>query len=87
MKKILSALAALCLVIVPVSFPVEHYHGHSATLLTAEAKQEMVYFNTKTYKYHSQDCVWAQRCTRNCILITLSEARSRGGIPCKVCGG
>ena len=50
-------------------------------------KERTVYFNTKSYKYHSMDCQWAARCTRNCIEIPLSEAINRGGIPCKVCGG
>jgi hypothetical protein len=46
-----------------------------------------VVFNTKTYKYHSLDCRWAQKCTQNCIKIEKEKAIKRGGIPCKVCGG
>lgn len=50
-------------------------------------KERTVYFNTNSYKYHAMSCTWATRCTRNCIEIPLSEAITRGGVPCKVCGG
>lgn len=46
-----------------------------------------VMFNTQTLKYHSVDCKWAIKCTKNCIMIDDKEAQRRGGIPCKVCGG
>jgi|GEM_PF-603922 len=46
-----------------------------------------VYFNTETLKYHCPTCRWAVRCTKNCISITLEEAKRRGGVACKVCGG
>ncbi len=48
---------------------------------------EVVAFNVETHKYHCLDCVWAIRCTRNCVKVSVSEAKRRGGIPCKVCGG
>lgn len=51
------------------------------------AQDEEVAFNTNSHKYHCPSCVWAQKCTRNCITTTLSEAIKRGGIACKVCGG
>ena len=53
----------------------------------AAQAEEMVAFNTKTFKYHCLSCQWAIKCTRNCITIPVSEAKQRGGIPCKVCGG
>jgi len=58
-------------------------------LLAAQGqrKEQTVYFNTKTLKFHHPSCRWAKRCTRNCILIPRSEAIRRGGVPCKVCGG
>lgn len=46
-----------------------------------------VIFNTNTYKYHSPNCVWAQKCTKNCIRIDHTEAIRKGGVPCKVCNG
>ena len=46
-----------------------------------------VAFNTETLIYHRPSCRWALRCTRNCVSVTLSEARKRGGRACKVCGG
>lgn|GEM_PF-5216321 len=52
-----------------------------------DKKEEVVAFNQKTLKYHKLDCIWALRCTKNCITIPKSEAIKRGGIPCKVCGG
>jgi hypothetical protein len=38
-------------------------------------------------KYHCPTCIWAVRCTKNCIKIPKSEAINRGGVPCRVCGG
>ena len=48
---------------------------------------KMVMYNTKTGKYHNLRCVWALKCTVNCIKIDKEQAIKRGGIPCKVCGG
>jgi uncharacterized membrane protein len=55
--------------------------------IVAAAGDEIVMFNTKSLKYHCPSCRWAKKCTRNCIKIMKSEAKKRGGIPCKVCGG
>lgn len=48
---------------------------------------ETVVFNTKTHKYHNPSCKWAVKCTVNCIKIEKQQAKAKGGIPCKVCGG
>lgn len=48
---------------------------------------QTVVFNVKTHKYHSVSCKWAKKCTVNCIKIEKQQAKSKGGIPCKVCGG
>lgn len=48
---------------------------------------ETVVFNVKTHKYHSIGCKYAIKCTVNCIKIEKQQAKSRGGIPCKICGG
>ena len=48
---------------------------------------ETVVFNTKTHKYHSPSCSAAIKCTVNCIKIDKQQAKSRGGVPCKRCGG
>lgn len=50
-------------------------------------KSETVYFNTNSKKFHSPSCVWAKRCTRNCIPVSRDEALKQGGVACKVCGG
>jgi hypothetical protein len=49
--------------------------------------EEKVYFNVETKKYHCLTCRWAIACTRNCIKVPLSDAKRRGGVACKVCGG
>jgi hypothetical protein len=57
-------------------------------LQSAQAgKEEKVYLNVETKKYHCLTCKWALKCTRNCIEVSRSEAKQRGGIACKVCGG
>lgn len=56
-------------------------------LLTQPCFAEAVFFNTKTHKYHNFACRYASKCTVNCIKIDKKEAKRRGGIPCKVCGG
>ena len=53
----------------------------------ATEKEEIVFFNTESRKYHCLTCVHAKRCTKNCIELPRSEAKARGGIPCKTCGG
>ena len=58
-------------------------------LLTAVAlhAEEKVAFNVESRKYHCLECRHAKACTKNCIVIPLSEAKRRGGVPCKVCRG
>lgn len=46
-----------------------------------------VAYNKKSHVYHDHSCEWAVKCTKNCITIDSTEARRRGGRPCKVCGG
>ena len=46
-----------------------------------------VVFNTETLIHHGPSCRWALRCMRNCVSVTVSEARNSGGRACKVCGG
>jgi hypothetical protein len=54
---------------------------------TAQATQNIVALNTKTLKFHCPQCEWAIRCTRNCVAVSLVEAKERGAVPCKVCHG
>lgn len=57
-------------------------------LLTINAATaEIVVFNVKTYKIHKVSCASAKQCTVNCIKIDRSDAKARGGVPCKQCGG
>lgn len=46
-----------------------------------------VVFNTNSRKYHCPDCSHARQCTRNCIPLSLREAKERGGKACGNCGG
>ena len=48
---------------------------------------QTVVFNTKTGKIHKPSCPSAKSCTVNCVKIEKKEAQSRGGVPCKKCGG
>lgn len=48
---------------------------------------ETVVFNVKTHKYHKTTCSSAIKCTKNCIKIDKQQAKAKGGVPCKVCGG
>lgn len=61
--------------------------GSCAGSVLAASQRDIVDFNTQSLKYHDPDCIWAKRCTVHCIKITRAEAKKRGGIPCKVCGG
>jgi hypothetical protein len=90
MVKRLSALAMAFALSLGLGFaPSEHGHRSLAVAASGKrvVKEQLVYFNTKSFKYHSPDCQWAHRCTKNCISIPKSEAIQRGGVPCKVCGG
>ena len=58
------------------------------SILPAAARQDPdAVFNVQSKIYHRASCSAARRCTRNCIVIKLSEARKRGGRACKICGG
>jgi methylphosphotriester-DNA--protein-cysteine methyltransferase len=46
-----------------------------------------VVFNTQSLIYHRASCSAAKRCTKNCVVVKLSEAKERGGRACKICGG
>ncbi len=56
-------------------------------LLIQPCVAEEVFYNTKSHKYHNFACRYVTKCTVNCIKIDKKEAKRRGGIPCKVCGG
>ncbi len=49
------------------------------TFLTSSAlaaDDQTVIMNTKTYIYHTPDCKWAKKCTKNCIKITKQKAQA-----------
>ena len=56
-------------------------------ITTMSAFAETVVYNTKTGKYHNPGCQWEKKCTVNCIKLEKKDAKARGGVPCKVCGG
>lgn len=51
------------------------------------ADSHVVIMNIETDIYHHPSCIWAKRCTKNCIKTTKDDALSRGARACKVCGG
>jgi hypothetical protein len=55
--------------------------------VAATSASETVSFNVESLKFHCPTCIWAQRCTKNCVTTTRADALKRGGVPCKVCGG
>ncbi len=57
------------------------------SLSPAEAQDNYVMLNTKTYIYHNPGCRWAKKCTKNCIRTTRQKAQKQGARACKVCGG
>lgn len=46
-----------------------------------------VVMNVRRSIYHNPDCMWAKKCTKNCIQTTKSKAIAQGAKPCQVCGG
>lgn len=76
-------LLTLCIMQAPIAFS----KSPAMRIGSVSAKEVTVIFNTKTKKFHSPECRWAIRCTRNCISLSKSEAIRRGGVPCKICGG
>lgn len=48
-------------------------------------QSDLVVFNVNSLKYHELGCTSANRCTKNCIVISRSEALRRGGVHCKNC--
>lgn len=48
---------------------------------------ETVIMNTKTLIYHSADCKWAKKCTKNCVKTDKKKALDQGARACKICGG
>ena len=92
MRALLVSLSALILFQVSASgaqpglFAAGLHEGRGRAVPAASA-DDIVVFNTKSLKYHDPSCIWAKRCTVHCIKVKRSQARERGGVPCKVCGG
>jgi hypothetical protein len=62
----------------------------SAIGLTAQTRSSTdpdAVFNVQSKIYHQAACASARRCTKNCVVMKLSEARKRGGRACLICGG
>ncbi|MBX9771583.1 MAG: hypothetical protein K2X29_09445 [Candidatus Obscuribacterales bacterium] len=88
MSRFMPLVLTAILVIAPSTF----WQSDKAVLFQASgahaaSQRDIVDFNTNSLKYHDPNCIWAKRCTVNCIKISRGEAKRRGGIPCKVCGG
>lgn len=46
----------------------------------------MVMFNENSKKIHSLTCEHVAKC-KHCVKIKRSEAKAKGGVPCKTCNG
>ena len=55
--------------------------------LIPSVNAETVVYNTSSGKYHKPTCQFAKKCTKNCIKIDKKQAKAKGGVPCKSCGG
>jgi hypothetical protein len=92
MKRSLYAVCALIVfsTLVFASSPATDPDATAAPLKIGAVRvndDETVSFNTNTLKYHCVTCQWAKKCTKNCIKVKKAEAKSRGGVACKVCRG
>ncbi|MBX9693091.1 MAG: hypothetical protein K2Z81_11950 [Cyanobacteria bacterium] len=50
------------------------------------ADSDLVVFNEHSKKYHTTSCEWGKK-AKSTVKIKRSEARKKGGVACKVCGG
>ena len=53
----------------------------------ASAIDHPVVLNIKTMIYHCPACDLIRHCGADCATMDISEAKSRGGKPCRICGG
>ena len=87
MRIVLSLSFAIALAIAPTASISQIGLPFDTAMSVAANPKDLVVFNTKSHKYHDPKCLWAKRCTVNCIPITRAEAQQRGGIPCAYCNG
>jgi len=52
---------------------------------TKAKTERQVMFNTSSLKYHDPSCRCAEKCTKNCVKASESEAVQGGGVACKLC--
>jgi len=82
------ALSLALLLLAPIAQAKDTKERAKPVAASTKAKTErQVMFNTSSVKYHDPSCRWAEKCTKNCVKVSESEAIQRGGVPCKVCGG
>ncbi|HYO75999.1 MAG TPA: hypothetical protein VE010_06005 [Thermoanaerobaculia bacterium] len=91
MKRTFAVLLALALLVptlqsqptaAPTSVPSVHSHDRVPL-----SDAEKVDYNVRSGKYHCRSCSSARACTANCITISRADAKRRGGVPCRRCGG
>ena len=88
MTKVLPVVVSIVMSLIPWAYnQTGNIAGNCAGSAQAASQRDIVDFNTQSLKYHEPNCIWAKRCTVNCIKITRAEAKKRGGIPCQICGG
>lgn len=62
-----------------------HEHQMVSTGEQATPVSDTVSYNTQTKKFHNSGCRYYN--CGNCVRISRADAKSRGGVACKVCGG
>ena len=86
MKNLLAILIAVFAAQVLLVPGIARSAPQSRVVLESQSEQRVA-FNTQSRKFHRLSCRWAKKCTKNCVVIPLSEAIRRAGVACKVCGG
>ncbi len=87
MKKVI-CLILLCLMLPACQELDGLLNTNSSAFMIPEADDSrMVVLNTNTLVYHDSKCKIAKSCSKNCIVTTKSDAKSKGATPCQKCNG
>jgi len=61
---------------------------NASNFVVSEADDgRMVVLNTNTRVYHDPKCKTAKSCSKNCIVTTKADAKSKGASACQKCNG
>lgn len=85
MKKII-CLALLCLVL-PACQELDGLLNTNGFVVSEADDSRMVVLNTNTRVYHDPKCKVAKNCSKNCVVTTKADAKSKSATPCQKCNG